>query len=102
MPPVCSLMIGMPPQTIILDPVQIVECLYRAAGADVVEVAVQESLMGLYRAPVLTGCSERKTRSSNPPHTIIFVPVHTADPHLLASSGAPDVEIADQVSVAGL
>jgi hypothetical protein len=42
-------------------------------GALVVLVAVQVSVLGLYLPPVFT-----KVLPSNPPHTIISLPVHTA------------------------
>jgi hypothetical protein len=61
-----------PPQTIISLPVHTVVCEYRPSGALVVLVAVQLSVFGLYRPPVL------KEVTPNPPQTIISLPVHTA------------------------
>ena len=46
---------------------------YRAVGALVVLVAVQLFVMGLYLPPVFNGLS-----LSDPPQTIIWLPVHTA------------------------
>jgi len=46
---------------------------YRPAGALVVLVAVQPSVLGLYLPPVL-----KKLLMLYPPQTIISLPVHTA------------------------
>jgi hypothetical protein len=61
-----------PPQTIISLAVHTAVCWDRAAGAPVVLVAVQLSVPGLYRPPVL------KKVLLSPPQTIISLPVHTA------------------------
>jgi len=56
----------------------------------------EERNHGLYRLPVL-----RHLLPSNPPQTIIWLPVQAAVwPYLPA--GAPATEVRDQVSVAGL
>jgi hypothetical protein len=61
-----------PHQTIISLPVQTAVCTYRAAGALVVLVAVQLSVLGLYLPPVL------KWLTLIPPQAIISLPVQTA------------------------
>ena len=48
-------------------------CQYRPAGAFLVVVAVQLSLLGSYLPPVFT-----PQQPTAPPHTIISVPVQTA------------------------
>src|SRR5437870_2287902 len=60
-----------PPQTIISLPVQTTVCDSRAAGAFVVLVAVQLSVLGSYRPPVF------KVPGLNPPQTTISLPVQT-------------------------
>jgi hypothetical protein len=62
-----------PPQTIISLPVHAAVCAHRAVGASLVVVAVQLSVLGLYRPPV----SKRKN-GSNPPQMIISLAVQTA------------------------
>jgi hypothetical protein len=69
--------------------------MYRAAGAPVVLVSIQVSVLGLYLPPLL-----RKMVLS-PPHTIISVPVHTAVCPTRAA-GALVVVMAVQLSVVGL
>jgi hypothetical protein len=44
--------VPLPPQTIILVPVQTAEWRHRATGAPVTLVAVQVSVLGSYRPPV--------------------------------------------------
>ena len=61
-----------PPQTIISVSVQTAACQSLAAGTPLVLVAVQLSVMGLYLPPVL------RLWLTDPPHTIISLPVHTA------------------------
>src|SRR5213080_4375946 len=61
-----------PPQTTISLPVHTAVLRDRAAGAPVVLVAVQLSVLGLYRPPVLS------TLPLVPPQTIISLPVQTA------------------------
>src|ERR1051325_7616648 len=65
---------SIPPHTIISLPVQTAVWNCRAAGALVVLVGVQLSVLGLYLPPVFTSLKD----SSNPPHTIISVPVQLA------------------------
>jgi hypothetical protein len=60
----------------------------------VVLVAVQLSVLGLYLPPVFNQLSP-----SNPPQTIISLPVHTAGPPVV---GALVVLVAVQLSVLGL
>jgi hypothetical protein len=60
-------------------------------------VAIQLSVLGLYRPPVL----KNKVLSSHPPQTIISLPVHTAVCSYRAS-GALVVLVAVQLSVPGL
>ena len=62
----------LPPQTIISLPVHTAVCLIRTEGALVMEVAVQVFVLGLYLPPVV------EKVASNPPHTIIWLPVQTA------------------------
>ena len=58
-----------PPQRIISLPVHSIVCRVRAIGTVApLEVGIQESVSGAYRAPMLL----------KPPQTIISVPVHTA------------------------
>jgi hypothetical protein len=64
----------LPPQTIISLPVQIAVCESRAAGALMRLVGIQLSIPGLYLPPVF----KRPKSELNPPHTIIWLPVHTA------------------------
>ena len=66
---------GHPPQTIIWLPVHTAVGPPRAAGAPVVLVAVQLSVLGLYLPPVL---KKLLPPPANPPQTIISLPVHTA------------------------
>ena len=62
-----------PPQTIISVPVHTAAFPERPAGAPVVVMATQRSVLGLYLLPVFSSpCAP------NPPQTIISVPVHTA------------------------
>jgi hypothetical protein len=56
-----------------LLPLQIAVCPYRLAGALVVLVAVQLSVLGLYLPPVFKGVPP----PASPPHTIISLPVQT-------------------------
>jgi hypothetical protein len=63
---------AVPPQMIISVPVHTAVGLLRADGAPVVVVIVQESFVGLYRAPVL------KYDCVPPPQMIISLPVQTA------------------------
>ena len=58
-----------PPQTIISLPVQTAVCLSRGAGAVVVLVAIQLSVLGLYLPPVF-----KKPLLPSPPQTIISLP----------------------------
>ena len=81
--------------TIISLPVQTAVCPVRASGALVVLVAVQVSVLGLYRPPVL-----KKLMLSPPPQTIISLPVQTAVCPARAR-GALVVLVAVQVSVLG-
>ena len=60
-----------PPQTIISLPVQTAVCCQRTVGALTVLVAVQLSVAGLYFPPVF----DSRLTSSNPPHTIISLPL---------------------------
>jgi len=64
-------------------------------GALVVLVAVQISVLGSYLPPVFNSLP------SNPPHTIISLPVHTAVFHA-RPEGALTVLVAVQLSVMGL
>src|SRR6478735_2240373 len=64
-------------------------------GALVVLVAVQLSVLGSYLPPVFNSLP------SNPPHTIISLPVHTAVFHA-RPEGALTVLVAVQLSVLGL
>ena len=73
-PPVFSPEIWEPPQTIISVPVQTAVCRYRASGALVVLVAVQLSVAGSYRPPVL----RKALMLPEPPQTIISLPVQIA------------------------
>ena len=63
----------LPPQTIISLPVHTAFGLNRLAGALVVLVAVQLSVLGLYLPPVL-----KSLTPFPPPQTIIWLPVQTA------------------------
>src|SRR5262245_16643723 len=62
-----------PPHTIISLPLQTAVCTLRPAGALVVLVAVQLSVLGLYLPPV----SKEWPKVPSPPHTIISLPLHT-------------------------
>src|ERR1043166_6170050 len=74
LPPVFKLFVpSNPPHTIILLPVHTAVWPFRAAGALVVLVAIQLSVLGLYLPPVF-----KYMLPSYPPHTIISLPVHTA------------------------
>ena len=74
LPPVFKRLLPLlPPQTIISLPVQTAVCLSRAAGALVVLVAVQLSVLGLYLPPVF-----KRLLPLVPPQTIISLPVQTA------------------------
>jgi hypothetical protein len=85
-----------PPQTIISVPDQMAGTWNLARGALVVDMGVQVSVEGSYRAPSFVV----KVPLVAPPQTITCVPVQTAwAPYL--SDGAPRVEVAFQVSVAG-
>ena len=66
--------VASPPQTIISLPVQTAVWNVRAAGALVVLVAVQLSVLGLYLPPVF----EIVLPYPAPPQTIISLPVQTA------------------------
>src|SRR6266516_3955163 len=66
----------------------------RPAGALVVLVAVQLSVSGSYLPPVLNP----KFPRSRPPHTIIWLPLHTA-PWRDRAAGALVVLVAIQLSV---
>ncbi|PYI59041.1 MAG: hypothetical protein DMC60_11380 [Verrucomicrobia bacterium] len=70
-PPNCP---AFPPQTIISLPVQTALCWNRPAGALLVLVAVQLSLLGLYLPPLFKPMGPLPT----PPQTITSLPVHTA------------------------
>src|SRR5215831_15580121 len=83
-----------PPQTIILEPVQIVEKLTRAVGAPMLLVESQESPTGSYRPPVSI------SKPLKPPQTTIVVPVQTA-PAPMRALGAPAVEVAVQIFPTG-
>ena len=83
-----------PPQTIISLSVQTATCDSRAAGALVVLVGVQLSVLGSYLPPVLNG-------PLNPPQTIISLRVQTAV-CWSRPSGALVVLVAIQLSVLGL
>jgi hypothetical protein len=74
LPPVLNLIgsPGVPPQIIISLPVHTAVCSDRAEGASVVVVAVQLSLSGVYRPPVLISLGV-----STPPQIIISLLVHT-------------------------
>src|SRR5215475_9371484 len=85
-----------PPQTIISLPVHAAVCSFRAVGALVVLVAVQLSVLGLYRPPVF-----ERPGFKSPPQTIISLPVHTAVCWYRAD-GALVVLVAVQLSVLGL
>jgi hypothetical protein len=63
-----------PAQTIISLPVQTALCAARAAGAFVVLVAFQVSVIGLYLPPD----PPPGLGAVSPPQTIISLPVHTA------------------------
>jgi len=78
-----------PPQTIISLSVHTAVCWIRPAGAPMVLVAVQPSVVGLYRPPVF---------KKLPPQTIISLPVQTAVCESLAL-GALAVLVATQLSV---
>jgi hypothetical protein len=71
-------------------------CPERALGAPTLLKAVHEFVFGEYIAPVPRGPPD----PSEPPHTIIRAPVHTAV-WPTRGSGAPLVLVAVQVSVAG-
>jgi hypothetical protein len=71
LPPVFNSLPLYPPQTIISLPVQTALCDRRVEGALVVVVAVQMSVVGLYRPPVLPP-------EAMPPQTIISLPVQIA------------------------
>jgi len=72
LPPVFKKLPLSPPQTIISLPVHTAVGKNRPAGAPVVLVAVQLSVLGLYLPPVF------KRLGLPPPQTIISLPVHTA------------------------
>jgi hypothetical protein len=80
---------------IISLPVQTPVGKNRPAGAPVVLVVVQLSVVGLYRPPVF------KRGAAPPPQTIISLPVHT-DSGSARALGAPVVLVAVQLSVLGL
>jgi hypothetical protein len=99
LPPVFNAMLPnpIPPQTIISLLVQTAVWESRASGTLVVLVAVQLSVLGLYPPPVFNKFPEL---TSNPPQTIISLPVQTA----VCSSrpvGALVVLLAVQLSVLG-
>jgi hypothetical protein len=52
--------------------------LIRPSGALVVLVAVQLSVLGLYRPPVFNKGGLLQPKYPQPPQTIISLPVHTA------------------------
>src|SRR4030095_3632138 len=81
-----------PPQTIISVPVHTAVCSLRPAGAPVMLVANQLSVLGLYLPPVCSGAL-----LLSPPQTIISVPVHTAV-KAWRPSGALSVLVAFQQS----
>src|SRR5205814_4284140 len=83
-----------PPQTIISLSVQTATCDSRSAGALVVLVGVQLSVLGSYLPPVLNG-------PLNPPETIISLRVQTAV-CWSRPAGAFVVLVAVQLSVLGL
>jgi len=87
----------LPPQTIISLPVQTAVCAYRRSGTFNSVVAIQASVVGLYRPPV----SVISNPTSAPPHTIIWLPVHTAVCRPLPP-GAWVVLVGAQISVLGL
>ena len=72
LPPVLS---ATAPQMIISLPVHTAVCKARALGALVVLVALQLSMLALYLPPVLNSFV---VPCSNPPHTIISLPVQIA------------------------
>jgi hypothetical protein len=96
LPPV---FVNTPPQTIISPslPVQTEVGQYRGSGALMRLVAVQLSVLGLYRPPEL----KAPMALFHPPQTIISVPVQIAVKRDRAS-GAPLVLVAIQLSVLGL
>src|SRR5438034_6364554 len=75
-PPVFKMQLRLhpePPQTTISVPVHTAVCKPRAAGTSAVLVAVQTSVIGLYRPPLL----RFTTLESYPPQIINSAPVHT-------------------------
>ena len=88
-----------PPQTIIsLLPVQTAVCRARGSGASAELVATQLSVPGLYLPPVF---KKPLGKESDPPHTIISLPVQTAVCQVRLE-GALAVLVAVQLSVSGL
>jgi hypothetical protein len=87
-----------PPQIIISLPVQTAVWVLRASGTLVLPVGAQLSVFGLYLAPVLKIVP---VSGSQPPHTIISLPVQTVLWKVLAS-GAFVVLVGVQVFVVGL
>ena len=73
LPPVLKWLRALPPQTIISLPVQTAVCSYRAAGALVVLVAVQLSVLR-----IVSPAGIQRASPSYPPQTIISLPVQTA------------------------
>src|SRR5262249_60834852 len=87
----------LPPQTIISLLLQMAVWNHRPAGALVVLVAVQVSVLGLYLPPVF----KKPGRKRYPPQTIISPPVQTAVwPR--PTMGALVVLVGIQVSLVGL
>jgi hypothetical protein len=99
LPPVFKGLGFSPPQTIIWLPVHTALCDSRPAGAPVVVVAVQLSVLGLYLPPVLKCVGNGSP--DIPPQTIISLSVHTAVCAARAE-GAFVVLVAVQLSVPGL
>src|SRR6266851_2786788 len=87
-----------PPQTIISLSVQTVMGPNRGLGASIVLVAIQLSVVGLYRPPVL---NRLRSVTESPPQTIISLPLQTAAGKLRAV-GVSVVLVTIQLSVVGL
>jgi hypothetical protein len=90
-----------PPQAIIWVPVHTAVCTTRPAGALLVLVAVQLSVIGLYLPPVFKRSILVHQPPLHPPQTIISLPVHTAVCRT-RPPGALLVVVAVQLSLLGL
>jgi hypothetical protein len=88
---------SVPPQTIMLSPVQTAVWYFLPNGAPESEVACHELLVGSYRPPVPNAALRLW---SVPPHTIISLPAHTAV-WFARGNGASSVAVVSHASATG-